>query len=380
VPYPDQLAAKQQHLQELFAPHWDAPIPVLPSPTEWHYRNKVDFNFARKQYPEPPPADFVRETVLGFNKKGKWYFPLDMEECRIAPDGADALLKSVREWVHRSGVQAVDNKTHDGVLKILLMRRGVRTGETMVMIITADGECDEPGFVEAVKSALPVQSIYRGIHRGRARGAFADELHLLDGAPEITEELHVPADGGARKLKFRISPLSFFQTNTLAAELLYGEIRTWVQQTAPDILYDLYGGAGGIAFTCSDIVKMVRSVEVVESASRDGEYNAGVNGVDNVFFTTQKMRNYLQQVVDGGGMERNSAVVVDPPREGMTPKPLKRLIGSAPPYIMYVSCKPTVFAQELPEFLKQYRLTDMRAVDLFPHTPHVELMAALQLR
>ena len=353
---------------------------MLPSPMEWNYRNKVDFNFARKQYPEPPPADFMRETVLGFNKKGKWYFPLDIEECRIAPEGADALLGSVRQWLHRSGVRAVDNKTDDGVLKVLLLRRGVRTGETMVMVITSDGECDEAGFVEAVKSALPVHSIYRGIHRGRARGAFADELQLLDGAAEIYEELHIPTDDGIRKLTFRISPLSFFQTNTLATEVLYGEIRKWVQRVAPDILYDLYGGAGGIAFTCSDLVKMVRSVEVVESASRDGEHNAETNGVDNVFFTTQKMRTYLQQVVDGGGMEHNCAVVVDPPREGMTPKPLKRLIGSAPPNILYISCKPSVFAQELPEFLTQYRLTDMRAVDLFPHTPHVELMVSLQLR
>ena len=105
-----------------------------------------------------------------------------------------------------------------------------------------------------------------------------------------------------------------------------------------------------------------------------------MNGIDNVFFTTEKMKHYLRHVADSGGMESSSAVVADPPREGMTPKPVRRLVQSRPPHILYVSCKASALAEELPKFLESYDLTKLWAVDLFPHTPHVEVLASLRLR
>lgn len=378
VDYLAQLKHKEEVLKGLFADYWSGDICVLPSPIQFHYRNKIDMNFARKQYEEKPPDDFVRETLLGFNKKGKWYFPLDIEECRIGPASTTVLTAAVRSWIQEHDYRAADRRSEDGILRVLLHRESKRTGEGMVVLITSEGELDTDSFAAMVRSVYPAVSIYRGIHRGTARGAFADELELLYGKEHIDEELHIPDGDSVRKLRFRISPFGFFQTNTLGAEVLYGLIREWVKEVSPSILYDLYGGAGGIAFACSDLVDLVRSVEVVESATRDGEYNARVNGIDNVFFTTDKIRRYLQNVIGHGGMEANSAVVVDPPREGMTAKPLRRLIQCAPSDIMYVSCKPSVFAEELSEFTKQYRIASMKAVDLFPHTEHVELIAALK--
>ena len=378
IPCAAQLHRKQEALGKLFADFWDQPIPVHASPIEWNYRNKIDMNFARKQYEEKPPDDFVRDTFLGFNKRGKWYFPLDIDNCHIGPESSTKLTAAVREWCAEHDHRAVDRRSQDGILQILLMRESKHTGEGMVVLITSDGEIDNESFVNTVRDAYPAAvSIYRGIYRGSARGAFADELELLYGKADINEELHIADGDTERKLTFRISPFSFFQTNTLGAEVLYGLIREWVKEVNPTILYDLYGGAGGIAFTCSDLVELVRSVEVVESATSDGEYNAKVNGIDNVFFTTQKNRGYLQDLNNHGGMESNCAVVIDPPREGMTPKPLKRLIQAAPPKILYISCKPSVFAQELPEFLHEYTIDSMQAVDLFPHTDHVELITAL---
>jgi len=377
--YEEQLAQKQATLAELFEDWWTDPIPITPSPEIWNYRNKVDFNFGRKQYDEKPPDDFVRDTVLGFNKKGKWYWPLDIDECHIAPTTAKPIMDAVRKWYTDNGIHGMTNRNQDGILKVLLLREAKRTGQLMVVLITSPGELDEKSFVEAVESACPnVHSVYRGIHEGTSRGAFADELILLKGEASIQETLHIGDGEDLRELSFRISPMSFFQTNSLATELLYGEIRKWVKKIQPDILYDLYGGAGGIAFSCSDLVKLVRSVEVVESATLDGEDNAKQNGIDNVFFMTSTIKTYLQQMLEGGGMETNSAVVLDPPREGMTPKPLKRLIKTRPPHIIYVSCKPSVFAEEMKEFSQAYRLTSMQAVDLFPHTGHVELVATME--
>ncbi len=251
----------------------------------------------------------------------------------------------------------------------------------MVVLVTSDGEFDKASFVEAVQSVFPCASIHRAIYRGAADLAAADEIELLHGEPTIDEKLCVPDGDATRDLTFRLSPFSFFQTNTLGAERLYAKIRTWVKQVAPATLYDLYGGAGSIAFTCADLVGHVHSVENVEEATNDGRFNAGVNKIENVTFHTEKVKNYLRNIIVGpGALEADSAVVVDPPRSGLHPKALRRLVELAPKNLLYVSCKPMVLAQELPALLERYRLDDMSAVDMFPHTRHVELVAALSLK
>lgn len=380
VSYADQLQHKSDWLGELFSEFWDQHIPVAPSPLEWYYRNKVDFNFAGKQYDEPPPKDFIRETFLGFNKPGKWYWPLDIQECRIGPKPATPLLTHVRAWMKKNQLRAYDPRSKQGFLRVLLVREGKRTGQLMVVLVTHEGEFDREGFVRAVHEAHPATSIYHAIYRGSAQGAFADELHLLDGKPYIEEELQIPTAKDTRTLKFRISPLSFFQTNTLGTEVLYGKIRAWVEDKAPEIIYDLYGGSGGIAFSCADLATTIRSVENVPEASADGEVNAVENGIDNVFFTTEKVKNYLIDVLNNGGMESNSVAIVDPPRSGMTPKALRRLLESAPPHILYVSCKPTVFVKEMPQILESYKIEGLESIDMFPHTPHVEVLASFRRR
>jgi 23S rRNA (uracil1939-C5)-methyltransferase len=380
VAYPEQLARKQRALETLFAEHWREPIEVLPSPIVWHYRNKVDFNFGLKHYPEPPPKGFVRETLLGFTKPGAWYNPFDVDTCLIAPEGCDALLGAMREWARGQGLAAVDSRSKTGFLRALLVREGKRTGERMAALFTSPGEFDADGFRRAVAESFPVHSLYRGTFSRSARGAFADEMELLDGAPHILETMRIPDRDAYRELTFRISPFSFFQTNTLAAEVLYGEIRRWVRETGAQILYDLYGGAGGIALSCSDVVEVVRSVESEPAATADGEHNARVNAAGHVFFVTEPMRQYLRCLAEMGGMEPNSAAVVDPPRGGLTPKPLGRLVECAPERLLYVSCKASTLAEELPVLLKSYGLERMWAVDLFPHTSHVEVLASLRRR
>ncbi len=371
VAYSEQLARKAEALQTLFSLWWDQPIPVEPSPLVWHYRNKVDFSFGRKFYPEPPPKDFERESLLGFKAKGRWFRPLEIHECRIGPEGLEPLLASVSAWMRREGLPAYDSRAHKGFLRGLLVREGKRTGQRLVALITSDGEFDREGFVASVQDAYPCTSIYRGIFRGLADVTAADETELLYGAPHIEECLHV--DG--RDYRFRISPFSFFQTNTLATELLYTHLRQWVSACAPRVLYDLYGGCGGIAFACSDRVEKILSVESVPSATDDGIHNARMNGIENVHFTTEKVEDYLRTLCDSGAFEPDAAAILDPPRAGLHPKALRRLTTLRPARLLYVSCKPSVLAQELPAILEGYRLERLHAFDLFPHTEHVELVA-----
>lgn len=380
LPYVEQLARKEEQLCALFEPYWSDAIRITPSPVIWHYRNKVDPVFAPKFYPEPPPKGMVRETVLGFKKKGRWFWPLDIEECQIGPEGLPELLAAVRRWYREQGLPAFDSRTNEGFLHCLLVRDARRTGQRMVVLITGEGPLNTGPFVWAVQEAFRPDSIYRGIYRGMADVAAAEELELLFGEPAITERLEIPDGEMIRALEFRISPFSFFQTNPFATELLYGLLREWVRRTGSGTLYDLYGGAGGISLSCADLVRHVWSVECVASASEDGRHNARINGVGNVTFMTDNVKDFLRRRLEGEGLEPNSAVVVDPPRMGMHPRALERLVRLAPAQLMYVSCNPKILQREMPVLLERYRLRNLQAVDLFPHTKHVEVLAEWELR
>ena len=383
LPYEQQLAQKAAALETLFGFCWPHAISIEPSPVLWYYRNKVDPNFGGKHYDEPPPKGFVRETVLGFKPRGRWYGPLEIQECHIGPEGFSELLGAVREWARRNDYRAFNTRSETGFLRVLLVRDAKRTGQRMVVLVTSDGALDTTGFVECVQEVFPSDSIHHAVFRGKAQVAAADELRLLDGTQDIVEELHIDCGDKTdfRKLSFRISPFSFFQTNTLAAERLYAKIRAWVKEAAPRTLYDLYGGMGTIAFACADLAEHVHSVENVPEASADGRHNADVNGISNVTFHTEKVKNYLRELLlREGRFPSDAAVVVDPPRAGLHPKALRRLIELAPERVLYVSCKPEMLAREMEAFLEEYALTDMSAVDMFPHTRHVELVAQLERR
>lgn len=382
-PYDAQLAAKAAAAQALLGEAWPHPIAVTPSPDVWHYRNKVDLTFAPKYYDAPPPPGFERETVLGFTRKGRWFQPLEIEECRIGPEGLGALLDAVRRWQRASGERAFDTRSKQGRLKVLLVREGKRTGQRMVVLLTAPGVGGLGGFVEAVHSAWPGAAVHHAVSHSHAGAAFAESSEALAGPAYIEERLRIGGAGEApRELRFRLSPFSFFQTNTRATELLYGHLRERVRAYAPRLLYDLYGGMGGIAFSCADLVAQCESVESVAAAGEDGRANAEANGIDNVAFITAKVKNYLKErELRDLRFEADSLAVVDPPRAGMTPKALRRLVGLAPPVILYVSCKPLIFARdEWPSFAAHYRLVGARVFDLFPHTPHAEVVAELVRR
>ncbi len=402
LPYEEQLARKGAAIGELFQEWWSTPIPVAASPVLWHYRNKVDPSFSLMHYPEPPPRDFQRETVLGFKRRGQWFWPLAIDECRIGPEGMESLLEGVRQWRLQSGLHAYNARRGGGYLRNLLVRDGKRSGERMVTLITSPGALPAPdAFTAMARNTFGAVSVYHGEFSGKAEVAAAEQLTLLDGSPDIAEIMQTPLDlskedlatialspaqaianapSNARTIRFRISPMSFFQTNPLAAERLYGLIREWSAACGARHLYDLYGGAGGIALNCADCVDDVVSVENVEAASADGRLNAKRNQTPNIHFETDSVRQFLRRQLESGGLPESSAAVTDPPRSGMHPKAVSRLITLRPKHLLYVSCNPKRLREELPLFLEAYRLTDLRAVDMFPHTPHVEVLAAMEAR
>ncbi|GMW01125.1 MAG: 23S rRNA (uracil-5-)-methyltransferase RumA [Candidatus Hydrogenedentota bacterium] len=376
LPYENQLGRKQQALEALLSGFWDGGIDIIPSPAIWHYRNKVDPAFDRMHYPEAPPKDFVRDTALGFRRKNRWNITLDIQTCRIGPEGLDELMRAVRVWYRKNQLRPFNARSGQGYLRFLVVRDGKRTGQKMVVLITAPGQTPGDGFVEAVQSSFNPTSIIWGTNAAKAEVAIADSFTVLSGEPSIDEELHIPDVLGEVKLKFSLSPFSFFQTNSLGAELLYGIIRKWVRDANAGFLYDLYGGSGAIGLACADIVEEIVTVESVASASSDGQVNAKTNMVQNMRFVRQEVEHYLRQP-NGESLIPDAVAVLDPPRAGLHPKALAAFLDWRPREAIYVSCNPEAFARELPAFLHQYQIKDVAAVDMFPHTRHVELLARL---
>lgn len=379
IPYSEQCELKSKKLSELFYPYWDKEIPVTPSPDIYHYRNKIDLNFDGKYYESPPPEGFKRETVLGFKRKGRWYHTLDIDTCLIAPQGTEKILKSVRQWMKQSNIPHYDSRSHQGFLKVLLIRQARYTGQRMIVLLTGPGTFDPKSFVEKLQDTCPSESIQWAITESRAGAAFAETSTVLYGNETIEEKLHITSDNETRTIWFRWSPFSFFQTNTRATEILYTKIRKWIKEKAPRQLFDLYGGSGGIALFCADLVEQIISVDSIHSATQDGLYNAHRNNIQNVKFITDKVKNFLKGLYNTPlAPGPDGMVIVDPPRAGLHPKALRRLLELNPPHILYVACKPTVLIRnELPQFLEQYYIERIEGVDLFPHTPHVETIVAL---
>ncbi len=380
-PYEDQLREKGRTLGELFQDSWTDTIPVTPSPEPWHYRNKVEFKIDGRYYDEPPPRDFVRETVVGFRKPGMWYWTFEVNECRIFSPVVHDVLNAVRQWYRAEEVPQYDNRIKEGILRHLVLREAKNTDDLLAIVITSPTEeFPAESFVAALRDAAPFTSIYRGIQHGTPDAATAEELHLLFGEEQLAEELTIPDPDGARKLQFRVSPFGFFQVNPSATELLYGAIRAQVKKLSPPFLYDYYGGAGTIALACADLVPDILSVESFEPASRDGEANVLLNGVDNIHFETEKTEKWLGKAKIEKTFRPEATVILDPPRGGVNPKALRRLGELGPQHIIYVSCNPKMLARELPALTEHFELTHLQAFDLFPHTPHVEVLAFLSKR
>jgi len=377
--YEEQLRQKEAEILKLYKDIIPFPISIIPSPTIWHYRNKIDPVFAPEHFDVPPPPDTPRKTVLGFKKNRKWYATFQLEECLIGPEEVPELINIIRNWYVKHGYEAYNRRTGKGVLKALLFRKAKKTNDKMVCIITRDLNLHWDDLIEALSKNLNCKSVYSGLLNRPVDISLAEHWQLLYGEPHITELITIKDKGEIKTWQFNISPASFFQTNTLAAELMFQKIYDWVSTIAPEIVFDLYGGMGTIGIVISPLAKVIYSVDCVPSAIDDGIKNMKVNNISNIQFTLSTVRKFLSERVVGKNINlpKDALVIVDPPREGLTPKIVKKLLEWQPRNIIYVSCNPKIFSQELPLLKEKYKVSDSQAYDLFPHTRHFELLTLL---
>ena len=377
LPYEEQLRLKEKQVRDMMADAiGDACeyefLGIKGSPRQYAYRNKMEFSFG-DAYKGGPLA-------LGQHKRGSFYDIITVTDCQIVDTDFCDILKATVDFFGEKGVSFFHRLTHEGILRHLLVRKAVKTQEILVdLVMTTQMEDkeQEDAMLAAWKEsllALSLKGSIKGILRTRndsvADVVRNDGTDILYGQDYFYEEL--------LGLKFKISPFSFFQTNSLGAEVLYETAREFILSDNPDELmgktvYDLYSGTGTIAQMLAPVAKEVVGVEIIEEAVVAARENAAMNGLDNCKFLAGDVLKVLDDIE-----EKPDYIVLDPPRDGIHPKAIEKIINYGVENMIYISCKPTSLARDLEVFLARgYAVKKICCVDMFPGTVHVETVCLL---
>ena len=331
------------------------------SPKEFAYRNKMEFSFG-DEYKDGPLS-------LGLHKKGSTYDVLTASDCKLVHEDLTRILNCVLNYFQERKTPYYRKMSHEGYLRHLLLRRSESSGEILVCLITSS-QREEPleTLVQQVLE-LPLEGTIVGflhiINDSLADVVQSDETRILYGQDFFYETI--------LGLRFKITPFSFFQTNSKGAEVLYSAARDYIGETKDMTVFDLYSGTGTIAQILAPAAKEVVGVEIVEEAVEAARENAAANGLDNCRFLAGDVLKVLDEIT-----EKPDLIVLDPPRDGVHPKALPRIIAYGVDRMLYISCKPTSLARDLGVLIPSgYRVEKVRLVDMFPQTVHVETIVLL---
>ena len=376
--YEQQIRLKESQVKEMLFPvvksadhTWFEGMKQ--SPLQFGYRNKMEFSFG-DEYKEGPLA-------LGLHKRGSFYDLVTVDQCVITDQDYNQILQTTLSYFSGEEVSYLKKKTHTGYLRHLLVRKAARTGELLIDLVTTTQDCGRKseselldGFVKTLLQLQPqLQGTIAGIlhtkNDSAADAVINEGTETLYGQDYFYEEL--------LGLKFKISPFSFFQTNSLGAEVLYETVREFMgayDDRRAGVIYDLYTGTGTIAQMMAPAAKKVIGVEIVEEAVQAARENARLNGLDNCEFIAGDVLKVLETIED-----RPDMIILDPPREGVHPKALKKILEYGVDKMVYISCKPTSLVRDL-EVMQEfgYVVERGRCVDMFPGTYHVETIVLIQ--
>ncbi len=383
VDYPAQLQAKQQQVLDAFR-HiggFTDPVvlPIIGAKDTFFYRNKMEFSFSDRQWLTEPllpgHEGTERGIFLGLHVPQRYDKVLDLEECFLQSELSTKILHFTRDFARRKNLPVFSSKDDSGYLRFLVIRQSTRTNEVLVNLVTFEERTDVlREYAASLQSAIPeVTTVVNTINSRKAQIAAGEKEILAAGEGVIHERL------GGRT--FTISAGSFFQTNTVQAEQLYGVARDFAGLRKSDTVYDLYCGTGSIALFIADDVARVVGIESVESALRDAERNANLNGVQNCVFVLGDLREkLLNQAEWMKSLPKADVLIIDPPRSGMHPDVVEEILKLEVPRIVYVSCNPSTQARDAKMLCEsRYALRKLQPVDMFPHTFHIENVALFEL-
>ncbi|OGS17442.1 MAG: 23S rRNA (uracil-5-)-methyltransferase RumA [Elusimicrobia bacterium RIFOXYA2_FULL_50_26] len=362
--YTDQLPIKEAYVRELISPLGITVNPLVASPDVWGYRNKMEFSFFKEN---------DGGAGLGLHKKGAFDRYISVPPCFICDEDFTAVVGQVLNFARQSGLGVYDKKTHEGFYRHLVLRKAKNTGQLLVNLVTNSAPSLSGGFFQPLIDVVKgkVSSLYH-TQNGRMSDAVAcDCLTLLHGAEMIEERLNV----GRKEYRFDISPFSFFQTNTRGAELLYDAVLQAGGWKKDDMVLDLYCGTGTIGIVVAPYVKEVIGVEQVADAVNDANRNRDKNAGANCSFVAGSVEKWIKH----GDIPSFNAMIVDPPRGGLSSKVISFIAKTLPEKIIYVSCNPATLARDIKDITAQspYVAGHALCVDMFPHTFHVESVVSL---
>jgi len=350
------------------------PLPILPSDTEFHYRNKLDFSFsARAWVPRAElPIDGVApdSPALGFHLAGVFDKVLPISECLLMPNIVNDIRNEVRNFTILNAWPYFHLKTQAGWLRNLVVRMSESSGEIMVMLmVTAPLKDAIDAIFDNLKQKFPQISSFIWYVNDKRNDSYSDlKWHVWgESKPYIIEKLG--------KWQFYVSPNSFFQTNSKQANALYQKVYEAIGDKV-DTLYDLYCGAGSISIFVSDKAQKIVGLEFIRDAVADARKNADLNGLSHLEFFAGDIRKMLnEEFVTMHGQP--DVVITDPPRAGMEPAVVEQLLAIAPKKIIYVSCNPASQARDISLMKDHYTIESVQPVDMFPQTTHVENITVL---
>ena len=363
VSYENQLKIKEGMVRDLLKDYVNDDIweEIKGSPKVHGYRNKMEFSFGDEVKDGP--------LTLGMHKKNTFHDIVNITDCQIVDNDYNLIVKCALNIAQQMELPFYHKMRHEGYFRHLVVRRAESSGDILVNIVTTSQvEADLTKLRDALLE-LPLSGKIIGIlhttNDSLADVVQADKIDILYGQDYFYEEI--------LGLKFKISPFSFFQTNTLGAEVLYKTARDFVGETKDKVIFDLYSGTGTIAQMLAPVAKKVVGVEIVEEAVEAAKVNAELNGLDNCEFIAGDVLKVVDELED-----KPDFIVLDPPRDGIHPKAIQKIIDFGVEQMVYISCKPTSLARDLEVFeAAGYKVKRATAVDQFPNTVHIETVVLL---
>lgn len=381
LPYEKQLEYKEQEVRDVFkriGKIGDVPVlPILGSEKTIHYRNKLEFTFSNKKYLPAEELKALGENewpggALGYHVPRLYDKIIDITECWLMDEVNNKVRNLVRDFAQANNYSYYDIKEHKGFLRNIILRY-TTTEELMVNIIFGEDDVKKrETLCQFLLENIPeITTLLYTINPKWNDSIYDLNPQIVSGRGFVIEKLE--------EFEFKISPKSFFQTNTTQAEVLYNVVKNFADLKGHEIIYDLYCGTGSIGIFLSKSVKKIIGVDVIEDAIKDAQENTALNNLKDTFF-------YAGDVIEICNDEfftthgKPDVVIIDPPRAGLHAKLIQKLIEIAPPKMVYVSCNVATQARDLQLLSETFIVEKLQPVDMFPHTHHIECVALLKLR
>jgi len=376
LPYPKQLEYKEQEVRNTFKKSGIAAevLPIIGSDKDREYRNKLEFSFSNKEYvvrAESPEGNINPKNAVGYHVAGVFDKVLDIHNCHLMENINNEIRNSLRNFALEKKYEFYDIRNHTGWLRNMIVRYST-LGECLVNIVVAHKDINAQNEIKdfLIQKVQGITTLLFTINPKFNSTIYDLEPEVFYGPGFIYEQLG--------KMKFMISPKSFFQTNTRQAEKLYQVTRDFAFLKGNEIVYDLYCGTGSIGLFISENTKKIIGVELIDDAVKDAKKNAEINDVKNAeFFTGDVIKICNDSFFEKHG--HPDTVIVDPPRSGLHPKLVSKLLEIGAPQIVYVSCNIATQTRDLNLLADKYTIKKLQPVDMFPQTYHIECVALLEL-